>query len=84
MRFADIIFPLSLAVAAVSAGVVDRRVASALQNGRGDAQKLIHRLTVSSKCMAGETACVSGQPAQCVGNEFVVNRQGTRYVLVVS
>jgi hypothetical protein len=97
MRFSDVIFPLSLAVATVSAGVVNRRAAFTLQNGQ-DAQKLNQQfqgLTASSTCTAGETACVQGQLAQCVGNQFVlspcagglqcvalplVNKPGTRYV----
>jgi hypothetical protein len=85
MRFSVIISLLSLAVATVSAAVVDRRVASTLQNGR-DAHNLNQQfqgLSTSSKCMAGETACVSGQLAQCIGDKFVVNEQETRYVLVV-
>ena len=39
MRFSNVIFPLSLTVATVSAGVVNRRAAFTLQNGL-DAQKL--------------------------------------------
>ena len=75
MRFSDIIFPLSLAIATVSAGVVNRSADSTLQDGR-DAQKLNQQwqfqgLTVSSKCMTGETTCVNGHLAQCVGDKFV-------------
>jgi len=72
MRFSDVIFPLSLTVATVSAGVVDRRAAFTLQNGL-DAQKLnqqFQTLTASSTCTSGETACVNGQLAQCAGNKF--------------
>ena len=73
MRFPDIIFSLSLAIATVSAGVVNRSADSTLQDGR-DAQRLNQQfqgLTVSSKCMAGETKCVNGRLAQCVGDKFV-------------
>ncbi|KAN0129622.1 hypothetical protein V8E53_012618, partial [Lactarius tabidus] len=80
MRFSDIIFPLSLAIATVSASVIDRRLASTLQNGRGDAQKLYEQLqgpTASSNCMDGETTWVSDQLAQCAGDKFVVNEEGT-------
>jgi hypothetical protein len=77
MRFSDIVFPLSLAFATVSAGVVDSQVAT-LQNERSTT---IPRVTASYKCMTGETACINGQLAQCVGDKFVINRQGkTRYV----
>ena len=95
MRFSDVILPLSLTVATVSAGVVNRRVAFTLQNGL-DAQKLNQQfqgLTASSTCTSGETACVNGQLAQCVGGQFslsscaatlqcvalpLVNKPGTR------
>jgi hypothetical protein len=77
----------------------ERRAAFTLQNGQ-DAQKLNQQfqgLTASSTCTAGETACVQGQLAQCVGDKFVlspcagglqcvalplVNKPGTRYVLL--
>jgi hypothetical protein len=86
MRFSDIVFPLSLAFATVSAGVVDQRVAATLQNERGGLQlnERFQGPTVSSKCMASETACINGQPVQCVGDEFVIDSQGTRYVFTVS
>ena len=97
MRFSAVIFPLSLAVATASAGVVNRRAAFTLQNGL-DAQKLNQQfqgLTASSTCTSGQTACVQGQLAQCVGGKFalsscaatlqcvalpLVNKPGTRYV----
>jgi hypothetical protein len=82
MRFSVIISLLSLAVATVSAAVVDRLVASTFQNGQNPNQNF-QGLSTSSKCMAGETAGVSGQLAQCVGGKFVANEQETRYVLVV-
>jgi len=75
MRFSDIIFPLSLTVATVSAGVVNRRAAFTHQNGL-DAQALNRKfqdLTASSACTTGETACVNGQLAQCVGNTFALS-----------
>lgn len=74
MRFSDVIFPFSLAVATVSAGVVDRRAAFTLQNGL-DAQALNQKfqgLTASSACTTDETACVSGQLAKCVDGKFVL------------
>jgi hypothetical protein len=76
---------------------VQRRAAFTLQNGL-DAQSLNQKfqsLTTSSACTAGETACVNGQVAQCVGDKFaltpcaaslqcvalpLVNKAGTRYV----
>ena len=73
MRFSDIIFPLSFAIATVSAGVVNRSADSTLQDGR-DAQRLNQQfqgLTVSSKCLIGETICVNGRLSQCVGDKFV-------------
>ena len=99
MRFSNVIFPLSLTVVTVSAGVVNRRAAFTLQNGL-DAQKLNQKfqgLSASSTCTSGETACVNGQLAQCVGNKFelsscaatlqcvalpLVNKPGTRYVVL--
>src|ERR1700735_4484234 len=99
MRFSDIIFPLSLTIGTVSAGVVNRRAAFTLQNGL-DAQALnsqFQGMTANSACTAGQTACINGQFAQCVGNTFVlspcaaplqcvvlplVNKPGTRYVLL--
>jgi len=75
MRFSDIIFPLSLSVAMVSAGVVNRRAAFTLQNGL-DAQALnskFQNLTASSACTAGESACINGQLAQCVGDTFALS-----------
>ena len=78
---------------------VERRAAFTLQNGL-DAQKLNQQfqgLTASSTCTSGETACVNGQLAQCVGGQFslsscaatlqcvalpLVNKPGTRYVLL--
>ncbi|KAN0129629.1 hypothetical protein V8E53_012625 [Lactarius tabidus] len=81
MRFSDIVFPLSLAFATVSAGVVDQRVAATLQNERGGLQlnERFQGPTVSSKCMTSETACINGQPVQCVGDEFVIDSQGTSF-----
>ena len=73
MRFSDIIFPPSLAIAIVSAGVVNRSADSTLQDGR-DAQGLNQQfqgLTVSSKCIPGETKCVNGHLAQCVSDKFM-------------
>lgn len=67
MRFSDIVFPLSLAVTTVSAGVVDRQSATTFQN----------ELTASPKCTTGATACINGQLAQCVGDKFVIDKQGT-------
>jgi len=76
---------------------VERRAAFTLQNGL-DAQALNRKfqgLTASSTCSTGETACVKGQLAQCVGDKFalsscasslqcvalpLVNKPGTRYV----
>ena len=99
MRFSAVIFPLTLTAATVSAGVVDRRAAFTLQNAL-DAQVLNQQyqgLTISSICTSGETACINGQLAQCVGDEFVLsscpsplqcvvlplaNKPGTRYVLL--
>ena len=72
MRFSNIIFPLTLAIATVSASVVNRSAGSTLQDGH-DAQKLNQQfqgLTVSSKCMTGETACVNGHLEQCVSDKF--------------
>jgi hypothetical protein len=88
MLFSDIIFPLSLAVATVSAGVVDCRATFTLpgQNVH-DAQQLNQQfqgLTASSKCMTGETVHISDQLAQCVGDTSVINNKGTTYGLVVS
>ncbi|KAN0129628.1 hypothetical protein V8E53_012624 [Lactarius tabidus] len=40
------------------------------------AQPTTPRVTASYKCMTGETACINGQLAQCVGDKFVINRQG--------
>src|SRR6266702_1843456 len=74
MRYSDVIFPLSLAVATVSAGVVDRRAAFTLQNGL-DAQDLNRKfesLTPGSACTEGESACVNGQLAQCASGKFVL------------
>ncbi|KAH9038264.1 hypothetical protein EDB84DRAFT_1560385 [Lactarius hengduanensis] len=74
MRFSDVIFPLSLAVTTVSAGVVNRRAAFTLQNGL-DAQALNRKfqsLTPDSSCTDGENACVNGQLGQCVGGKFVL------------
>ena len=77
---------------------VESRAAFTLQNGL-DAQKLnkqFQGLTASSTCTTGQTACVQGQLAQCVGGKFalsscaatlqcvalpLVNKPGTRYVL---
>ena len=99
MRFSDVIFPLSLTVATVSAGVtggMNRRAAFTLKNGQ-EAQALnrqFQTLTASSSCTTGETACVGGKLAQCVGGTFsispcaatlqcvalpLVNKPGTRY-----
>ncbi|KAH9019136.1 hypothetical protein EDB85DRAFT_2009654 [Lactarius pseudohatsudake] len=74
MRFSDVIFPLSLAITTVSAGVVNRRAAFTLQNGL-DAQGLNRKfqsLTPDSSCTDGENACVNGQLGQCVGGKFVL------------
>ena len=78
---------------------VELRAEFTHQNGV-DAQALNSKfkgLTASSACTAGETACVNGQLAQCVGEKFaltpcaaplqcvalpLVNKAGTRYVLV--
>ena len=78
---------------------VESRAAFTLQNGL-DAQKLNQQfqgLTASSTCTTGQTACVQGQLAQCVGGKFalsscaatlqcvalpLVNKPGTRYVLL--
>jgi hypothetical protein len=75
MRFSDVIFPLSLTIATVSAGVVDRSADFTLQDGL-DAQELNRQfqgLNTSSECMTGETACVNDQLAQCVGNKFILS-----------
>ncbi|KAI0253537.1 hypothetical protein BJV78DRAFT_1192695 [Lactifluus subvellereus] len=74
MRFSDLVFSVSLA-AAVSAGVVDRRAAFTLQNGK-DAQALNRKfqsLTANSPCTNGEQACVKGQLAQCIGSKFALS-----------
>ena len=73
------------------------RAAFTLQNGQ-EAQALnrqFQTLTASSACTTGETACVGGKLAQCVGGTFsisscaatlqcvalpLVNKPGTRYV----
>jgi hypothetical protein len=73
MRFSGILFALSLAIATVSAGVVDRRVAAMPQNERDGAQEL------NQQCMTGTTTCINGQIAQCSGEKFVLSR----YVLVI-
>ncbi|KAI9450719.1 hypothetical protein BJY52DRAFT_1125753 [Lactarius psammicola] len=54
---------------------VEHRAAFTLQNGL-DAQALNRKfqgLTASSPCTAGETACVNGQLAQCVGDKFALS-----------
>jgi hypothetical protein len=99
MHLSQLVFSLTLVATAVTAGpvaMVDRRAAFTLQNGK-DAQALnkkFQTLTESSPCTTGETACVKGQLAQCVGNKFsltpcaatltcvalpLVNKAGTRY-----
>jgi len=67
------ILPLSL-VAVASAGVIQRRAAFTQQNGI-DAQALnakFQGLTADSSCTDGESACVNGGFAQCVGGKFQV------------
>ncbi|KAI9445995.1 hypothetical protein H4582DRAFT_1804154 [Lactarius indigo] len=54
---------------------VERRAAFTLQNGL-DAQALNRKfqsLTAGSACKDGETACVKGQLAQCVGGKFAIS-----------
>ncbi|KAH9019133.1 hypothetical protein EDB85DRAFT_584607 [Lactarius pseudohatsudake] len=54
---------------------VEHRAAFTLQNGL-DAQALNRKfggLPASSPCTAGETACVNGQLAQCVGDKFALS-----------
>jgi hypothetical protein len=74
MRFSDLVFSITLA-AAVSAGVVDRRAAFTLQNGK-DAQALNRQfasLTPSSTCTNGQEACVQNKLAQCVNGKFALS-----------
>jgi hypothetical protein len=96
MHFSQLVFSLTFVATAVTAGPVDRRAAFTLQNGK-DAQALnkkFQSLTASSSCTSGESACVQGQFAQCVGGKFqltpcaaseecfalpLVNKPGTRY-----
>lgn len=73
MYFNTFVLPLSL-VALVSAGAIDRRAAFTEQNGQ-DAQALnakFQSLTADSPCTDGESACVNGGFAQCVGGKFAV------------
>jgi len=72
MHISQLVFSLTFAATAVTAGPVDRRAAFSLQNGK-DAQALNQKfqsLTASSPCTDGEQACVQGQFAQCVGGTF--------------
>ncbi len=72
MHISQLVFSLTFAATAVTAGPVDRRAAFTLQNGK-DAQALNQKfqgLTASSPCTDGEQACVQGQFAQCVGSTF--------------
>src|SRR5712671_4197952 len=72
MHISQLVFSLTFAATAVTAGPVDRRAAFTLQNGK-DAQALNQKfqgLTASSPCTDGEQACVQGQFAQCVGGTF--------------
>jgi hypothetical protein len=99
MHISQLVFPLTFVVTAVTAGPVStmgRRAAFTLQNGQ-DAQALnkqFQSLTATSPCTTGETSCVNGQLAQCVGGKFaltpcaggetcvalpLVNKAGTRY-----
>ena len=96
MHFSQLVFSLTFVATAVTAGPVDRRAAFTLQNGK-DAQALNRKfqsLTAASSCTSGESACVQGQFAQCVGGKFqltpcaaseqcvvlpLVNKPGTRY-----
>ena len=101
-RYADGYFDMGISVLTThiqKRDNVERRAAFTLQNGL-DAQKLNQQfkgLTSSSPCTSGETACVNGQLAQCVGNKFelspcsatlqcvalpLVNKPGTRYVVL--
>jgi len=76
MRFSPVIFPLSFAVATVSAGTIDRRAVFTLDNGKA-AQALNRKfqgLTADSPCSSGETACVGSQLAQCVGGKFALSQ----------
>ena len=97
MHFSQLVFSLTFVATAVTAGPVDPRAAFTLQNGK-DAQALNRKfqsLTAASSCTSGESACVQGQFAQCVGGKFqltlcaaslqcvalpLVNKAGTRYV----
>lgn len=74
MHISQLVFSLTLAATAVTAGPVamDRRAAFSLKNGQ-DAQALNRKfqtLTADSPCTAGENGCVNGQFAQCVGGKF--------------
>jgi len=72
MHFSQLVFSLTFVATAVTAGPVDRRAAFTLQNGK-DAQALNRKfqsLTADSPCTSGESACVQGQFAQCVGSKF--------------
>jgi hypothetical protein len=97
MHLSQLVFSLTFVATAVTAGPapMDRRAAFTLQNGK-DAQALnvkFQSLTASSPCTSGESACVNGQFAQCVGGKFqltpcaaseqcvalpLVNKPGTR------
>jgi len=101
MHLSQLVFSFTLVATAVTASpaLMDRRAAFALQNGK-DAQALNQKfqsLTASSPCTSGESACVNGQFAQCVGGKFqltpcaaseqcvalpLVNKPGTRYAHV--
>jgi len=72
MHFSQLVFSLTFVATAVTAGPVDPRAAFSLQNGK-DAQALnreFQGLTANSPCTSGQSACVNGKFAQCVGGKF--------------
>jgi len=72
MHFSQLVFSLTFVATAVTAGPVNPRAAFTLQNGK-DAQaanRAFQSLTANSPCTSGQSACVDGQFAQCVGGKF--------------